>query len=80
MGLSGRVVREVRYLSQLRHPHIIRLYEVVATPTDVVLVMEYADQELFQHIVERSSLDENTARRFFQQIVSAVDYCHRLKM
>ena len=53
MEMVGRVKREVEYLKLFRHPHIIKLYEIITTPTDVILVMEYAPNELFNFIVER---------------------------
>lgn len=33
--------------------------------------------ELFDYIVEKGRLMEDEARRFFQQIISGVEYCHR---
>lgn len=33
--------------------------------------------ELFDYIVEKGRLIEDEARRFFQQIISGVEYCHR---
>ncbi|KAJ2555243.1 Protein kinase [Coemansia sp. RSA 1933] len=75
--MIGRVNREIQYLKMLRHPHIIKLYEVITTSTDIIMVIEYAGGELFNYIVERGRMNEKDARRFFQQIVSAVEYCHR---
>ncbi|KAJ1665954.1 Protein kinase [Coemansia sp. RSA 1813] len=75
--MIGRVNREIQYLKMLRHPHIIKLYEVITTSTDIIMVIEYAGGELFNYIVERGRMNERDARRFFQQIVSAVEYCHR---
>ena len=61
-----------------RHPHIIKLYQVISTPTDIFMVMEYVSGgELFDYIVKHGKLKEEDARRFFQQIISGVDYCHR---
>ena len=40
--------------------------------------MEYVSGgELFDYIVKHGKLKEHEARRFFQQIISGVDYCHR---
>ncbi|KAJ1547457.1 Protein kinase, partial [Nowakowskiella sp. JEL0078] len=78
--MVGRVKREIQYLKLLRHPHIIKLYEVITTPTDIIMVMEYAGGELFNYIVERGRMIEDEARRFFQQMISAVEYCHRYKI
>lgn len=51
------------------HPHIIRLYEVIETPTDIFVVMEYVQcGELFDYIVEKRRLQEEEARTFFQQV------------
>jgi 5'-AMP-activated protein kinase catalytic alpha subunit len=53
------------------HPHIIRLYEVIDTPADIYVVMEYVKSgELFDYIVEKGRLQEEEARRFFQQVIS----------
>ena len=72
------VRREIKILRLFMHPHIIRLYEVVETPTDIFVVMEYVKAgELFDYIVEKGRLGENEARHFFQQIISGVEYCHR---
>ncbi|WVQ97489.1 hypothetical protein IAU59_004603 [Kwoniella sp. CBS 9459] len=77
--MNARVKREIQYLKVLRHPHIIKLYEVITTPTDVIMVMEYAGEELFNYIVSKGKhgMTEDEARRFFQQMISAIEYCHR---
>ncbi|KAI8366345.1 kinase-like domain-containing protein [Choanephora cucurbitarum] len=80
MDMGGRVKREIQYLKLLRHPHIIKLYEVITTPTDIIMVIEYAGRELFNYIVEKGKMAEDDARRFFQQIICAVEYCHRHKI
>lgn len=76
--LNCSVRREIKILRLFAHPHIIRLYEVVDTPSDIYVVMEYVRAgELFDYIVEKGRLPESEARHFFQQIVSGVEYCHR---
>ena len=44
------------------------------------MVLEYAGGELFDYIVKHGKMSEDKARRFFQQIVCAVEYCHRHKI
>ncbi|PCH34349.1 snf 1 [Wolfiporia cocos MD-104 SS10] len=75
-----RVQREVEYMRTLRHPHIIKLYEVISTPTDIIIVLEYAGGELFNYIVDNGRMTEPRARRFFQQLISGIEYSHRLKI
>jgi 5'-AMP-activated protein kinase catalytic alpha subunit len=78
MDMEEKVRREIKILRLFMHPHIIRLYEVIETPSDIFVVMEYVKSgELFDYIVEKGRLSEDEGRRFFQQIVSGVEYCHR---
>ncbi|KAL4857741.1 SNF1-related protein kinase catalytic subunit alpha [Chlorella vulgaris] len=78
MDMEEKVRREIKILRLFMHPHIIRLYEVVETPNDIYVVMEYVKSgELFDYIVEKGRLLEDEARHFFQQIISGVEYCHR---
>ncbi|KAK8717123.1 hypothetical protein V6N13_044404 [Hibiscus sabdariffa] len=78
MEMEEKVRREIKILRLFMHPHIIRLYEVIETATDIFVVMEYVKSgELFDYIVEKGRLQEDEARNFFQHIVSGVEYCHR---
>lgn len=78
--MQGRIEREISYLRLLRHPHIIKLYDVIKSKDEIIMVMEFAGKELFDYIVQRGKMPEDEARRFFQQIISAVEYCHRHKI
>ncbi|KAI4387806.1 hypothetical protein MLD38_000208 [Melastoma candidum] len=76
--MEEKVRREIKILRLFMHPHIIRLYEVIETPLDIYVVMEYVKSGvLFDYIVEKGRLQEDEAHNFFQQIISGVDYCHR---
>ncbi|XP_074102445.1 AMP-activated protein kinase alpha subunit [Cotesia typhae] len=78
LDVVGKIRREIENLTLFRHPHIIKLYQVISTPTDIFMIMEYVSGgELFDYIVKHGKLKEHEARRFFQQIISGVDYCHR---
>lgn len=77
LGMEEKVQREINILHLCTHPHIIRLYEVIDTPTDIFLVNEYVSGgELFDYIVSKGRLSADEARNFFHQIVSGVEYCH----
>lgn len=78
LDVVSKIRREIQNLKLFRHPHIIKLYQVISTPTDIFMIMEYVSGgELFDYIVKNGKLQEHEARRFFQQIISGVDYCHR---
>ncbi len=78
--MAGRIEREIQYLQLLRHPHIIKLFTVITLPGEIIMVLEYAGGELFDYIVQNGKMAEDKARKFFQQIVCAVEYCHRHKI
>ncbi|XP_072033828.1 serine/threonine-protein kinase SIK3-like isoform X2 [Amphiura filiformis] len=65
----------------LRHPHIIRLYQVMETERNMYLVTEYASGgEIFDHLISHGRMTEREARSKFKQIVAAVHYCHSKKV
>lgn len=81
LGMEEKVRREINILHLCTHPHIIRLYEVIDTPTDIFLVNEYVSGgELFDHIVSKGRLSADEARNFFHQIISGVEYSHFQKI
>lgn len=81
LGMEEKVQREINILHLCTHPHIIRLYEVIDTPTDIFLTNEYVSGgELFDYIVSKGRLSADEARNFFHQIISGVEYCHFQKI
>ncbi|KAF8524335.1 snf 1 [Hysterangium stoloniferum] len=79
-GTKTRVLREVQYMQMLKHAHIVKLYEVISTSTHIIIVLEYVGGELFDFIVNNGRMPESQARRLFQQLISGVEYSHRLKI
>uniref|UniRef100_A0A667YUK5 non-specific serine/threonine protein kinase n=1 Tax=Myripristis murdjan TaxID=586833 RepID=A0A667YUK5_9TELE len=72
-----KIFREVQIMKMLRHPHIIRLYQVMETERMIYLVTEYASGgEIFDHLVAHGRMAEKDARKKFKQIVAAVHFCH----
>lgn len=81
MEVVNKTKREIENALRFRHPHIIKMYQVYSSTTDLFLVMEYVPNgELFDYICNKGKLDEREARTFFQQIISGVDCCHRSKV
>ncbi|CAE6465149.1 hypothetical protein ACGC1H_004319 [Rhizoctonia solani] len=80
MKLGARVTREIQYLRLLDHPHIVKIYEVINTSTDIIMVIEFAGAELFDTLAKHGRLPEETARSIFQQLVSAVAHSHKYKV
>jgi len=71
--------RELRVLSKVNHPRILKVYEVVETPAQAHMVSEFVDGESLRAFTQRQPnkcLQEHVARRYYQQVVDGVSYCH----
>jgi len=75
--LLPQLTREIHHHRRLHHPHIMQLYEVLATESWVWLVSELcAGGELYEYLVERGTLSESESRRIVGQLVLAIAHCH----
>ncbi|XP_009793885.1 CBL-interacting serine/threonine-protein kinase 25-like [Nicotiana sylvestris] len=75
-GLMEQIIREISIMRLVRHPNIVELKEVMATKQKIFVVMEYVKGgELFAKVAI-GKLKEDVARKYFQQLISAVDFCH----
>lgn len=76
VGMMEQIKREISVMRLVRHPNIVELYEVMASKTKIYFVMEYVrGGELFNKVA-KGRLKEDAARKYFQQLISAVDFCH----
>jgi carbon catabolite-derepressing protein kinase len=70
--------RELRVLESLRHPHIVRLEEVVYLPDYICVIMEYyAGGDLLACMSGFGKIPEDRAQELFFQLASAVRYIHQ---
>jgi len=91
-----RAMREVKILRQLDHSNVAKLMEVIEKKDALFLMMEYCgggdlqdfmrrdcgngDGEDYRNTFVGKPLPEAKARRVFQQLASAVHYCHSLNI
>ncbi|XP_073067019.1 CBL-interacting serine/threonine-protein kinase 6-like [Primulina eburnea] len=76
VGMMDQVKREISVMKMMKHPNIVELHEVMASKTKIYFVMEFVrGGELFGKI-SKGKLREEVARNYFQQLISAVDFCH----
>ncbi|XP_035546222.1 CBL-interacting serine/threonine-protein kinase 7-like [Juglans regia] len=78
-AMEPRRIREIMAMRRLQvHPNILKILKVMATKTKINLVMELATgDELFSKISRSGKLAGPSARRYFQQLVSALHFCHQ---
>ncbi|KAK7033023.1 Non-specific serine/threonine protein kinase [Favolaschia claudopus] len=77
----SKVEREIEVLRTLKHPNIVRLYDVIETDKYIGIIIEYASGgELFDHILAHRYLREKDASKLFSQLISGVWYIHQKKI
>ncbi|XP_038894385.1 CBL-interacting serine/threonine-protein kinase 23-like isoform X2 [Benincasa hispida] len=75
--MISQIKREISTMKLIRHPNVIRMFEVMASKSKIYIVLEFVTGgELFDKIVSRGRMKEDEARKYFQQLINAVDYCH----
>ncbi|KGN65873.1 CBL-interacting serine/threonine-protein kinase 23 isoform X1 [Cucumis sativus] len=75
--MISQIKREISTMKLIRHPNVIRMIEVMASKTKIYIVLEFVTGgELFDKIVSRGRMKEDETRKYFQQLINAVDYCH----
>jgi len=71
------VSNEIKTLSLLKHPNIVRLYTTIEDNDKLYLVMEVIKgQSLEKYIQAKCRLQEAEAISLFKQILEAIAYCH----
>ncbi|KAH7650937.1 Non-specific serine/threonine protein kinase protein [Dioscorea alata] len=75
--MVDQIKREISIMKLVRHPHVVRLHEVLASRTKIYIILEFiTGGELFDKIVHHGKLSEADSRKYFQQLIDGVDYCH----
>lgn len=76
----AHLFQEVRCMKLVQHPNVVRLYDVIDTQTKLYLILELGDGgDMYDYILKHENgVDEETAKKYFRQIVHAISYCHKL--
>ena len=71
------MLREVKTLSEIDHPSIMKVYELIESPNSYNIITELiAGGELLEMIAREKKLSESMAAKFMYETMSAVSYCH----
>jgi serine/threonine protein kinase len=79
----NEIYKEISNMSKLgNHCHILQLYDVLElvqdTKSTIFLSLELAKGgELFDRIRAEEGTQEDTARKFFKELLSGLSYCHQ---
>ena len=54
------------------------MYEIIETEKELYMIMEYCNGgELFDYIVRHTRLSEKQACKFYQELISGIEYIHQ---
>jgi serine/threonine protein kinase len=69
--------REINTMAYLSHENLVKCYDLLWDENNFYQILDYCPGgSLFQYIASNGALSEPIASLIFQQIVSAVQYCH----
>ncbi|KAM3330657.1 hypothetical protein ACQJBY_027054 [Aegilops geniculata] len=75
--MVDQIKREISIMKLVRHPNVVRLHEVLASRKKIFIILEFiTGGELFDKIIRHGRLSEADARKYFQQLIDGVDFCH----
>lgn len=64
----------------LSHVNIVQVYDVITENDSIYIIMENVEGgELFDRIKQSKGLTENCARKWFREIIEAVQYIHQVR-
>lgn len=73
-----RIYREAVISTLLDHPHIIKLLDFLYSDLYFFLIFEYVKgDQLYDIIMKEKQISEEKARKYFRQIISAINYVHQ---
>ena len=73
--------REINILINSDHPNIIKIFEIFESQRSLYIVMEECKggeifDRIIEHIQSKQMYSEKEAAEMFQQVMSAIEYCH----
>ena len=74
------VKNEVNILKQIDNENVMKLYDVIDTPSNLYLVLEYINGINLLEIIKNEKyhfLKEQRAKKIFLQVVKGISYCHK---
>lgn len=76
-GVPCTAIREISLLKELKHPNIVRLYDVLHTEKKLTLVFEYCEQDLKKYLDScGGEIDPMQVKSFLYQLLKGVAFCH----
>src|SRR5262249_22506889 len=77
--IRNRALREARLLTDLAHPNVVRVVDVVTDDKSVAVVMEHLEGSSLNEVLQHGAIpDHGVSRRLMADLASAVAYLHQM--
>lgn len=74
-----RITREIKILKKMRHVNVVQLFDTISTKRHFYLITEFIKGgDLYDYLSSQEDLHEIDICQLYQQIISAVEYIHKL--
>ena len=80
-GDEERIKKEMRIMSTLNHPNILKAFEIFEDEKNFYIIMEKPEKgDLFNYICNKKRLSISESTFIFYQIVNGINYLHKNKI
>ena len=78
---EDEILNEINILRTMDHPNILKIFEFYSNEREYSIVTELCSMgELFDEIINNGPFDEKKSAYILYQILSAVNYCHKMNI
>jgi len=66
LGMKDKLMREIKVMRSLSHPHLIKMFECIETKSDIFIITEYCPNgDFFDFIAAKGRIPEDESKDFF---------------
>jgi serine/threonine-protein kinase len=76
-NVRNRFIAEAKNMSQIKHPNIVQVYDLIDAGDIVAIVMEYIeDLSLKQYLEKNKNLKDSEIKKLLTQMLTALEHIH----
>ncbi|KAI8811681.1 kinase-like domain-containing protein [Cladochytrium replicatum] len=77
-GVPSTAIREISLLKELRHPNIVRLFDIVHSDAKLYLIFEFLDLDLKKYMdaAGPGGLSPSLVKSYMHQLIKGLAFCH----